>query len=108
MPRHSGEEVVSLRVTDGRLDAAAGTRPGADAVIEAAPETVFQLVSGELAPADAVACGEVRLEGEPAALGRFASLFTIEPRSHELQDRDHADGPTGRSPASLGAASRTG
>jgi DNA-binding HxlR family transcriptional regulator len=103
----SGEEVVSLRVTDGRLDAAAGTRPGADAVIEAAPETVFRLVSGELAPEKAVACGEVRLEGEPAALGRFASLFTIDPRGHELQDRARAEGTTGRSPDSMGAASRT-
>ncbi|HSC91194.1 MAG TPA: winged helix-turn-helix transcriptional regulator [Gaiellaceae bacterium] len=103
----SGDEVVSLRVADGRLDAAAGSRPGADAVVEASPETVFRLVDGELSADEALASGAVRLEGDRTALARFASLFSLDPRGHEAQDRGGTAAATGRAPATAGAAART-
>ncbi|MCR2793350.1 helix-turn-helix transcriptional regulator [Microbacterium sp. zg.Y625] len=58
---------------------AGADEPAADAVIVAGPG-IRGIISGELAPADALARGVVRVpRGDAALLGRFATTFHIAP-----------------------------
>ncbi|WAS89898.1 winged helix-turn-helix transcriptional regulator [Nannocystis punicea] len=72
-----GGLVVHARIDDGALATAAGPLAGADLVLET-DLALRALMAGELAPADAVAGGAIRIQGEPALLTTFAALFRIE------------------------------
>jgi DNA-binding HxlR family transcriptional regulator len=72
-----GEIVLHARVDDGVVVAAEGPLPAADLVITAGPALKL-LLSGELAPAAAIAGGHAQVVGDPALLGRFVELFAIQ------------------------------
>ncbi|WP_022894349.1 winged helix-turn-helix transcriptional regulator [Agromyces subbeticus] len=63
-------------VADGRIDVARGAAEHADAVIETTPRRLDALVSGELSVTELVQSGEVTVEGDLAAVERFATLFS--------------------------------
>ena len=71
-----GPVIIHAAVSDGVLEAAEGTLPDADLRIDAGPLLKY-LMSGEVSPADALASGGVRIEGDPALLDRFVELFRI-------------------------------
>ncbi len=70
-----GDEVVTIRVADGRIEADLGGSGDVDAVFELDAGTVFALASGEMDAKDAIAHGLARVEGDPRALERFFSVF---------------------------------
>ena len=78
---HVGDELVTIRVDRGRLEVTPGSSDSADAVIETDPATFYELVARCIEPADALARGAVRVEGDPAALDRFLSAFSFAPRT---------------------------
>lgn len=67
----------STRIDDGSLAGAAGPLPGADLALET-DRALRPLLAGELAPADAIAGGAIRIHGDPALLTTFAAVFQIE------------------------------
>lgn len=71
----AGGEVATVRVHGGTIDADTGGSGDVDAVLELDVGTLFALVGGELDPADAIAGGTARVEGDPEALRRFLSVF---------------------------------
>jgi DNA-binding HxlR family transcriptional regulator/putative sterol carrier protein len=71
-----GGVVVHARVDDGRLEVGDGPLPGADLVLEADPR-FRMLLTGELAPADALASGGLRATGDLALVDRFFELFSL-------------------------------
>ncbi|GAA1649315.1 winged helix-turn-helix transcriptional regulator [Georgenia ruanii] len=74
---HVGDVVLGLDVADGALAVAPGPRPGADLVFAAGP-AIRSVIAGEVAPAEAVERGIVRvLDGAPELLGRFAATFHL-------------------------------
>jgi DNA-binding HxlR family transcriptional regulator len=73
-----GPVVVHARIADGRLEAGGGGLPNADLVIEAGP-ALRALLAGELTPAEAIASGAVKVDGDPTLLDRFAQIFRIDP-----------------------------
>jgi DNA-binding HxlR family transcriptional regulator/putative sterol carrier protein len=79
----AGDERALIRVDDGALtDADAESEP--DLVVETDAPTLFRLVARELDPEAALAQGLVRVEGDRAALARFVSVFSLEPRAPAL------------------------
>lgn len=74
----AGDVVIHARVTDGVLSVEEGPLPGADLVIETGP-AVRAMMAGDLDPAEAVARGDVAIEGDPALLRRFVDVFHIGP-----------------------------
>jgi putative sterol carrier protein len=103
----SGGEVASIRIDRGTIEATPGPAVDADAVIELEPGTLFRLASRELAPADALATGLARVEGDKGALERFVSAFNFERRDHVSDDRSTAPAARGGSRELSGAAART-
>ncbi|WP_449061034.1 winged helix-turn-helix transcriptional regulator [Planomonospora algeriensis] len=71
-----GGTVFHVRVSDGALSAGEGPLPDADLVIETGM-AIKALMAKEITPAEAVATGAVRIEGDPALLERFAEAFAI-------------------------------
>jgi DNA-binding HxlR family transcriptional regulator len=71
-----GPVIVHAAVKAGALEAAEGTLANADLRIDAGPLLKY-LMSGEVSPADALASGGVRIEGDPKLLDRFVELFRI-------------------------------
>jgi DNA-binding HxlR family transcriptional regulator len=76
-----GGEAAAIRVAKGRIEAEPGSATDPDAVFELEPGTLFALAAGDMQPEDALAHGLVRVEGDPDALGRFVSVFSIKARS---------------------------
>jgi len=75
-------EVASIRVANERVEAAPGAAWDPDVVIETDPPTLFALVARELEPAAALAAGSARVvEGDPDALARYVSLFSLASRA---------------------------
>lgn len=81
-----GELVVHVAVRDGEAVAHAGPAEAPDVVVETSPADLAALLSGELAPGDAVAAGRMRVRGDPALLARFAETFRIGPAPAEPAD----------------------
>ena len=71
-----GDLVAHARIDDGTLVAGEGPLADADLVIVTGP-ALRALLAGELAPADAVARGDVTLTGDPALLPRFVEIFAL-------------------------------
>lgn len=71
--RYSDEMVVHVLVEDGALKAAEGSYPDADVVIRPRDAVILSLLTGELSAAEALASGQVEIEGP-------AELFELLPR----------------------------
>ncbi|HEY6326365.1 MAG TPA: helix-turn-helix domain-containing protein [Candidatus Cybelea sp.] len=71
-----GDVVVSARVHDGTVEAAAAPLPGADCVIEAGPG-IRAVMAGEMTPKEAIENGVVRVSGKRRLFDRFAEMFRI-------------------------------
>lgn len=63
-------------VDDGRIDLARGAAEHADAVLETTPRQLDSLVSGEVSVTELVHSGGLTVEGDLAAVERFATLFS--------------------------------
>ena len=63
-------------VDEGRIDLARGASEHADAVIETTPGRLDSMVSGELSVTELVHTGGATVEGDKAAVERFATLFS--------------------------------
>jgi len=73
-----GDIVLHARVDGGTVMVGEGPLPAPDLVITTGP-ALRALLAGELAPADALADGDVQICGEPELLTRFTELFRISP-----------------------------
>jgi len=71
-----GDVVVSARVHDGTIEAAAEPLPGADCVIEAGPG-IRAVMAGEITANEAIEQGVVRITGKRRLFDRFAEMFRI-------------------------------
>ncbi|MBV8369165.1 MAG: transcriptional regulator [Candidatus Eremiobacteraeota bacterium] len=74
----AGEIILHARIDDGRIEAAAGPLPHPDLVIEAGP-AIKLLMARDITPAQALADGLVRIEGDPQLLDSFVEMFRIDP-----------------------------
>ena len=71
-----GEFTIRLQITDGSLAVGTGVHPAPDLVIERqSGHPIRELMSGSKSPADVLADGSVRVEGDPVLLSRFAEMF---------------------------------
>ncbi|MET9118911.1 winged helix-turn-helix transcriptional regulator [Streptomyces longwoodensis] len=71
-----GEFTIRLQVTDGALAVGFGAHPAPDLVVERlSGHPVRELMSGSRTPDEVLADGSLRVEGDPALLGRFAEMF---------------------------------
>ena len=70
-----GDEIATIRIADGTIDADPGGCADVDAVIELDIGTLFALTAGEVEPKDALAHGRATVKGDPEALTRFISVF---------------------------------
>jgi DNA-binding HxlR family transcriptional regulator len=97
------DSVFTVALQDGRLSTALGetTHPDADMAMDMA--TFFTLSSGDLPPAEALADGRVRLDGDAEALERFFSIFSFAPRLAEPERDGERLGP----PVVAAASART-
>ena len=77
----SGDIAFHLRVADGALEAKPGPLPEADLHITTNPMVIKVLLSGDVAPADAIAQGLVEIQGDAALLDRFVDVFQITERA---------------------------
>jgi DNA-binding HxlR family transcriptional regulator len=80
---HIGEEVIHVRVDDGRIDTRRGPAPGgADLVVESDAQTFVEVGVGRLAVADAVAQGRgTILSGSAETLQRCVEILAGTMRS---------------------------
>ena len=69
---------LTATVHRGVLSIAEGVEPEADITIETGPQ-IKAVMAGELAPADAIDRGVVRVAGDPALLELFARTFPVGP-----------------------------
>ena len=75
-----GDEVTTMRVSCGSVEARSGPAADPDLVLEADPSTVFALLARTLSPEQALAQGCARIVGEPAELERLVSMLSFEPQ----------------------------
>jgi DNA-binding HxlR family transcriptional regulator len=76
---NTGDVVVHVKVTDGKLETGEGPLAGADLVLDEPGPALMALLTGELTAAEAVETGSVKLVGDPALLTTFTELFQITP-----------------------------
>lgn len=67
----------TVRAEDAGLTVTAGAPDDADLVITTSDEHLHRLLTGQLAPGDAVATGVVALDGDAGALPRLVGLFAF-------------------------------
>lgn len=71
-----GEFTISPQITDGALTVHVGAHAAPDLVIERLTgEPVRELLTGARTPAEVLADGSLRVEGDPALLDRFTGMF---------------------------------
>ncbi|MBV2363316.1 winged helix-turn-helix transcriptional regulator [Streptomonospora sp. NEAU-YY374] len=69
---------LRVDVTEGALAVGIGPHPAPDLVIERGPEDgLRRLLTGAASPDQALAQGDVRVQGDPALLRRFTELFRL-------------------------------
>ncbi len=76
-----GGDAFTARVVEGHLEATVGAAEDADVVVETDMPTFFALVSGELAPAEAVRRKHASVEGDFDALERCFRVLTFAQRT---------------------------
>jgi DNA-binding HxlR family transcriptional regulator/putative sterol carrier protein len=74
---HLGQEVLQVQVREGELKVWQGQGLKADVVMQMDMLTYLGVISGQLDPAEAMARGLVRMEGDMSALSRFLDLFGL-------------------------------
>ena len=72
-----GESDFRIEVTDGRLELTRGEADAPDAVIEASPGGLASVLFEGRPLAEAEQAGDVRVEGDRAAVTRFLTLFPL-------------------------------
>jgi DNA-binding HxlR family transcriptional regulator/putative sterol carrier protein len=72
-----GDERFRVVIADGAVEAGRGELPDADAVIEADPTTLLEVLHGHRGLADALAAGGMRLSGDKRKAKRFTQLFPL-------------------------------
>jgi DNA-binding HxlR family transcriptional regulator len=70
-----GEQAFTIRIADGAIDVARGPADDADAVVESDATTLSALIWQGRDLADALAAGDVTVEGDERAVTRFLTLF---------------------------------
>jgi DNA-binding HxlR family transcriptional regulator/putative sterol carrier protein len=70
-----GEDSFHVRITDGTIELGRGSTGEPDAVIETDPNTLRALIGHGRELADALRAGDVRVDGDQAAVLRFLELF---------------------------------
>lgn len=71
---HVDQDVLQVRVADGQLQVRQGEAPHADAIFHTDIGTYLGLLQRAIAPDAAITAGQIRIEGDPAALARFLDL----------------------------------
>jgi DNA-binding HxlR family transcriptional regulator len=71
---HIDNETLQMHVNDGEFIVRQGDALPADAVFHTDMPAYLRLLAGQITAEDAIATGLVRVEGDPAALGRFIRL----------------------------------
>jgi DNA-binding HxlR family transcriptional regulator len=74
-----GGESFFVEISDGTVAASEGTLPDRDLTIETDIETSIELMTRQLAPADALRSGRVRIEGEQNEFERCIDLLAWVP-----------------------------
>jgi putative sterol carrier protein len=74
---HFGEHTFSTRVAGGRIEVARGEAPAADAVVTSDPGTFLAITHGRVALDDALAGGELEIDGNAEVVARLVTLFTL-------------------------------
>jgi DNA-binding HxlR family transcriptional regulator len=71
-----GDFTLGLQITDGVLTVGLGPHPAPDLVIKRLTgHPIRELMSGSKTPDEVLHDSSVRIEGDPALLGRFAEMF---------------------------------
>ena len=72
-----GDDRFRAQVRGGGFDVCHGAAERPDAVIEGRPEAFASVIYGGRDLADAVSAGDLAVEGDRAAAGRFLGLFPL-------------------------------
>jgi DNA-binding HxlR family transcriptional regulator/putative sterol carrier protein len=72
-----GEDVFRAVVAGGTIDAGRGAPPEPDAVLELEPRTLLALIHGEVTVEQALASGDLSIDGDREAVERFVGLFPL-------------------------------
>jgi putative sterol carrier protein len=72
-----GEDRFRAEVSGGSFEVERGSLERPDATIEADPATLAGLVFQDRPLAEALRSGDVKIEGDEAAVERFLTLFTL-------------------------------
>ncbi len=72
-----GEETFRAVVDDGRFEIVRGSLERPDAIIETDPNTMTAVVYEGRPLEEAVRAGEIKIEGDRSAVGRFIELFPL-------------------------------
>lgn len=84
-----GDDVFTVELDDGCLHVAAGAHGEPDADMAMDFRTFYELAAGDLAPADAIDEGRLRVDGDRDAAIRFFAMFSAAPRMAPVAvDRD--------------------
>lgn len=76
-----GEQRFTATLKDGRMDLVAGAVPAPDAAVEADPDALAAVVYGGRKLTEAMAAGDVRVEGDKALVKRFVTFFPLPDRA---------------------------
>lgn len=85
---HVGEEVITVAVDGGQVQARQGGAESPDLVVHADPHTFVELGRGAMSPAEASESGKLSFEGDQAAAQRCAAIFA--PADHPREHRGSA------------------
>ena len=81
-----GDVRATLRVVDGRVTMTDGEASDAAVTIRLTWDDAVAMAAGELAPADAIAAGRVRVRGDLSVLAEAqAVLAAVQPQLQELR-----------------------
>ena len=72
-----GEDVFRAVIGDGAIDAGRGAPASPDAVLTLDPGTLLALIHGEISVEDALASGELAIDGDRELVERFVGLFPL-------------------------------
>ena len=82
-----GDVGVTLRVVEGRVTMTEGEAPDAAVTIRLTWADALAMAAGELAPAEAIAAGRVRVRGDLSVLAEAqAVLGVVQPQLQKLRD----------------------
>ncbi|MCE7986476.1 MAG: transcriptional regulator [Caldilinea sp. CFX5] len=71
---HAGDEVIQVKIADGAIQVKQGQPWSTVATFHTDVLSYLGLIRGQLSPEEALVSGAVRVEGDPAALQRFAKF----------------------------------